>query len=156
MEPILRQLGELLLGSIPTIILLGLLYAIYTIVVHKPLVRVLSERHRLTQGAMEKARADIAAAEARTAEYERKIREARLGVFRAQEARRQKMMQARTAAVADARAKAHEQVRIAREAIEQDKAKAQMDLQSEAGRLAIEIIRSILHPVAAPAAGGRP
>ncbi len=156
MEQILRQLGELLLGSIPTIILLSLLYAIYSSVVHRPLVKVLAERRRQTEGAMEKARADIAAAEARTAEYEQKIREARVAVFRAQEARRQQILQARTAAVFDARVKAQQQVKMARQAIEQDKTKAQMDLQAEAGKLAIEIIRSILHPVAAPAAGGRP
>ena len=87
MDETLRQLGELLLGSVPTVILLALLYALYTTIVHKPLQRVLAERRSKTEGAVEKSRADIAAAEARTAEYEQKLREARAAVFRAQEAR---------------------------------------------------------------------
>src|SRR6202451_3105822 len=88
MDQTLRQLGELLLGSITTVILLAFLYALYTMVVHKPLQRVLAERRSKTEGAVEKARADIAAAEARTAEYEQRLREARAAVFKAQEARR--------------------------------------------------------------------
>ena len=96
MDETLRQLGELLLGSVPTVILLTLLYVLYTTLVHKPLQRVLAERRSKTEGAVEKSHADIAAAEARTAEYEQKLREARAAVFRAQEARRQAALQART------------------------------------------------------------
>ena len=66
-----------------------LLFVIYTVVVHKPLVKVLAERHSRTEGAVEKARADIAQAEARTAEYEQRLREARMAIFKSQEARRQ-------------------------------------------------------------------
>ena len=99
MDQTLQQLGELLLGSVPTVILLALLYALYTAIVHKPLQRVLDDRRSKTEGAIEKSRADIAAAEARTPEYEQKLREARAAVFRAQEARRQTVIQARTAAL---------------------------------------------------------
>lgn len=153
MEAILRQLGGLLLGSIPTIVLLTLLYAIYKSVVHKPLERVLQQRHDQTEGAVEKARADIAAAEARTAEYEQRLREARLAIFKQQEVRRQQAMQARAAAVAEARARAQQQVSDARAAIEQDKAAAQTVLQAEAGKLAAEIVRIVLQPVTATPAG---
>src|ERR1700685_1685536 len=110
MDDTLKQLGELLLGSVPTVILLALLYALYTAIVHKPLQRVLEERRSKTEGAVEKSRADIAAAEARTAEYEQKLREARAAVFRAQETRRQAALQARTAVAAEARTKAQAQV----------------------------------------------
>jgi len=44
MDETLRQLGELLLGSVPTVILLTLLFALYSAIVHKPLQRVLAER----------------------------------------------------------------------------------------------------------------
>jgi len=70
MDETLRQLGGLLLGSVPTIIFMVLVFGLYSSLVHKPLVRVLTERHAKTQGAVEKARADIAAAEDRTADYE--------------------------------------------------------------------------------------
>ncbi len=152
MDEILGQLGGLLLGSVPTIIFMVLLYGIYTVLVHKPLLKVLAERRGKTEGALEKARADIAAAEARTAEYEQRLREARMAVFKSQEAHRQQALQARAAALAEARARAQAQVERARAAIEQDKLAAQVGLQAESGRLAIEIIRTVLQPATA---GGR-
>jgi len=153
MDETLRQVGELLLGSIPTIILLVLLYGLYTVLVHKPLGKVLAERRSKTEGAIEKARADIASAEARTAEYEQRLREARAAIFKSQESRRQQALQVRAAAVAEARGKAQAQVEQARSAIEQDKHAAQAGLQAESGRLATEIIRVVLQP--ATAGGGR-
>ncbi len=155
MDETLRQLGGLLLGSIPTIILLLVLYGAYTLILHRPLAQVLAERHARTEGALEKARADMAAAEARTAEYEQRLREARTAVFRSQEAHRQAALQARAAAVASARARAQEQVRRARVAIENDKVAAQETLQADSARLAGEIIRRVLTPVGAPPPAGR-
>ena len=149
MDETLRQLGELLLGSVPTVILLALLYALYTVLVHKPLQRVLAERRSKTEGAVEKSRADIAAAEARTAEYEQKLREARAAVFRAQEARRQAVLQARTNALNEARTRAQTQVRTAKIDIEDDRAAAQGGLQGEVAALAQEIVRRVLQPAGA-------
>ena len=146
MDETLRQVGELLLGSIPTIIFMVLLYGIYSAVVHKPLVKVLAERRSKTEGAIEKARADIAAAEARTAEYEQRLREARIAVFKNQEALRQQALQARAAAVAEARNRAQAQVEQARAAIEKDKVAAQVGLEAESGKLAAEIILIVLRP----------
>lgn len=153
MDETLRQLGELLLGSIPTIIMLVLLYGIYSVVVHKPLSRVLADRRAKTEGAVEKARADIAAAEAKTSEYEQRLRDARLALFKSQEAGRQAALQARAAAVAAARAKAQDQVKQAREAIEREKIAAQEGLQTESTRLATEIVRTVLRPVTSGTVG---
>jgi F-type H+-transporting ATPase subunit b len=149
MDETLRQLGELLLGAVPTVILLALLYALYTAIVHKPLRRVLEERRNKTEGAVEKSRADIAAAEARTAEYGQKLREARAAVFRAQEARRQAALQARTNAVNEARTKAQAQVQAAKKDIENDRVTAQDGLQAEVEALAQEIMRRVLQPAGA-------
>src|SRR5437879_12398992 len=138
MDETLRQRGGLLRASIPTIIFMVLVYSTYTVLVHRPLVRVLAERRRKTEGAMEKARADIAAAEARTAEYEQHVRAARLAIFKAQEGRRQQALQARAAAVAEARSRAHQQLEEARATIEKEKQLAQAALQQQARALAIE------------------
>jgi F-type H+-transporting ATPase subunit b len=146
MDQTLRQLGELLLGSIPTVILLALLYALYATIVHKPLRRVLQERRSKTEGAVEKSRADIAAAEARTSEYEQRLREARATVFRAQEARRKAALDARTAALNEARNKAQAQVLAAKADIEKDRETAQGGLQKEVQALAAEIMRRVLQP----------
>jgi F-type H+-transporting ATPase subunit b len=149
MDETLQQLGELLLGSVPTVILLALLYALYTTIVHKPLQRVLAERRSKTEGAVEKSRADIAAAEARTAEYEQKLREARAAVFRAQEARLQAVLQARSSALKEARSKAQAQVQAAKKDIERDRAAAEKGLPADAGALAEEIVRRVLQPAGA-------
>jgi F-type H+-transporting ATPase subunit b len=151
MDETLRQLGELLLGSVPTVILLALLYALYTAIVHKALRRVLEERRGKTEGAVEKSRADIAAAEARASEYEQRLREARATVFRAQEARRKAALDTRTAALSEARNKAQAQVQTAKADIQKDREVAQAGLQAETQTLAAEIIRRML----APAGAGR-
>jgi len=149
MEETLRQLGELLLGAVPTVILLALLYALYATIVHKPLRRVLDERRSKTEGAVEKSRADIAAAEARTTEYEQRLREARATVFRAQEARRKAALDARTAALHQAREQAQAQVQAAKADIENDREAAQTGLQAQAQMLATEIMRRVLEPAGA-------
>jgi F-type H+-transporting ATPase subunit b len=149
MDETFRQISELLLGSIPTIIFFLLLYGLYIALVHKPLMRVLAERRARTHGAIEKARADITLAERRTAEYEQKLRDARIAILKAQEARRALATKARDAAVAQARTQSQAQVQRAKAAIEQDKQAAQTTLDSEAGRLASEIIRIVLEPAMA-------
>jgi F-type H+-transporting ATPase subunit b len=149
MDETLRQLGGLLLGSVPTIILLALLYLLYTIIVHKPLRRVLDERRSKTEGAVEKSRADIAAAEARTSEYEQRLREARAALFRAQEARRRAALDARAAAMHEARIQAQAQVEAAKADIEKDRQAAQTGLQGQVQALATEIMRRVLQPAGA-------
>ncbi|MGE5081754.1 MAG: ATP synthase F0 subunit B [Acidobacteriota bacterium] len=146
MDQTLQQLGELLLGAVPTVILVALLYVLYKGIVHQPLQRVLAERRSKTEGAIEKSRADIAAADARTSEYEQRLREARAAVFRAQEARRQAAIQARANAVNEARSKAQTQVQAAKANIENDRLAAEQGLQGQAAALAKEIARRVLQP----------
>lgn len=158
MDQTLHQLGGLLLGAIPTVVLLLLLYVLYHYIVYRPLVRVLVERRERTEGAVEKARADIAAAEAKALEYEDRLREAKIAIFKAQEARRQQVQQARAAVVAQARVKSDAQVKEAKAGISNDVEIARTGLKTEVERLANEIIRTILHPESAgsaPATGGQ-
>ena len=156
MDETLRQIGELLLGSVPTIIFFLILFGLYTALVHKPLSRVLGERYARTQGAIEKARADVAAAEARTAEYEQQLRDARVRQFKLLEARRAKASQLRADAAEQARTAARAQLDQAGAAIGKEQETAKNTLEAEAGRLATEIIRSILEPATGQApAGGR-
>ena len=154
MDETLQQLGDLLLRSIPTIILFVVVYVGYRLIVHKPLLRMLAERHARTQGAIEKARADVAAAEAKTAAYEQQLREASLSVFRAQEARRHKALQLRTEILNEARQQAANKIAEARKGIEVDAEAAKANLQAEAERLANEVVAAVLRP-AALAGGAR-
>lgn len=146
MDETLRQLGGLLLGAVPTVILFTLLYGLYNAIVHKPLARTLQERRNKTEGAIEKSRADVAAADARTAEYEQRLREARAAVFRAQEARRKAALDARAQAIEQSRVKAQAEVQAAKAEIQKETEAAQSGLQAEAQTLAIEIMRRVLQP----------
>ncbi len=158
MDQTVKQLGELLLGAVPTATLLLLLYLLYHVLVHKPLGKVLAERRSRTEGAIEKARADIAAAEAKATLYEEQLREAKAAIYKGQEARRQQAQQARAAAVAEARKKADAQVKDAKAALQQDVEAAKTTLRTEVERLSNEIIRTVLSAAGAghaPAAGGQ-
>lgn len=158
MDQTLKQLGELLLGAIPTVVLLLVLYGLYHAIVHKPLETVLAERRKRTQGAIEQARADIAAAAARANEYEARLREARLAVFKTLDTRRKQALDARAAAVAQAREQAQKQVAQAKAQLEQDSAAARTTLHSDSDRIANQIIAAILQPAGsgpATVAGGR-
>ena len=144
MEQTFRQLGELLLGAIPTMVLLLTLYGFYHIVVHKPLEAILAERRKRTQGAVEQARADIAAAAQRASEYETRLFEARLAVFKALDQRRKQALDVRAAAVAQARERAQQQIAQAKAQLEQESATARATLQTESDRIATQIIGTIL------------
>ncbi len=136
-------------------LMLAVLYIFYNFLVYRPLTAVLAERRSRTEGAMQKARADIAAAEARTADYEQRLREARQKIFKNQEARRHQASQLRSQAVNQARAKAQDQVKQARAGMEEDKQQAMSKLQSDAERLASDIVRTVLRPLQAPSEVGR-
>jgi F-type H+-transporting ATPase subunit b len=156
MDETLRQLGELLLRSIPTVIFLLVVYVGYRFIVHRPLARVLQERYSRTEGAIEKARADIAAADAKTAEYEQRLRQAKVALFKAQEARRNQALQLRADILNSAREQASAKVREARAALERDIQSAKTVLEHESERLATEIISTLLKPISAaqtPAGG---
>jgi F-type H+-transporting ATPase subunit b len=143
---------------VPTIVLFVVAYLSYRYIVHGRLEQVLKERYARTEGAIEQARADIAAAEAKTAEYEHRLREAKVSIFKVQEARRAEALKTRAAAVADARELASAEVAQARARLEQELATAKAQLQPQAERLAGEVIRTILKPVAVaqyPAGGGQ-
>ncbi|ABF43337.1 H+-transporting two-sector ATPase, B/B' subunit [Candidatus Koribacter versatilis Ellin345] len=158
MDLILKQLGDLLLGAIPTVVMLLLLYGLYHVILHKPLQRILAERHTRTEGAVQRARADIAAAEAKTAEYEQKLRDARMTIFKGQEERRKMAEKARAAAMADARTKAEAKVAEAKKGIHAESEAAQVGLRAEADRLANEIVAALLRPLGGayrPSAGGQ-
>jgi F-type H+-transporting ATPase subunit b len=158
MDETLRQLGGLLLGSVPTIFLFLITYFSYRVLVHGKLESVLQERYQRTEGATEKAHADLAAAEAKTSEYEQRLREARVAIFKALEERRQKALATRAELIAQARHGAQQQVEQARERVHEELEAAKRQLLPQSERLAAEVIRTILKPVAiaqSPAGGSR-
>ena len=154
MDKILTQLGGLLLGAVPTVLLLITLMVLYKLILHNKLVEVLAERRARTEGAIQKAKADLAAAEAKTTEYENRLREAKIALYNTREARRKQLLDARATTIAEARAAADARVKEARAAIEKDVQTARGTLGAESEKLAAEIVRVVLAPRRAPAAGG--
>jgi len=157
MDETLRQLGELALGSVPTVILFVAIWILYRVVVHNALVHALSERRSKTVGAVENARTEVALADKRTAEYEQKIREARLAVAKSLETKRQQILEQKTMAIAEARRAAEAMIASARVQIQKEADIAKVRIESESSNLAKEIIRTILRAGSGakqPAAGG--
>ena len=155
MDKLVNQIGELLLGSIPTIVLFLLTCAMYNFIVHRKLMAVLGERRARTEGAVEKAKRDIAAAETKAAEYDERIRQARVAVLKGAEERRRQILEARAKTLAEAKAAADSQVKAARAALEKEVAEARTGLQAQAEALCIIIMRTVLKPAgAAMPAGG--
>ena len=93
MDELLRQLEALAIGAIPTLVLFIVLVLAYRYILYRPLMKVRAERRERTAGAMEKARLAIAAADARSQEYEAKLRAARSEIFR----HREQLLQQRNA-----------------------------------------------------------
>src|SRR5271168_4889610 len=144
MDETLHQLGGLLLGSVPTIILFLFIVILYRFLVYGPLTRVLAERRARTQGAIEQAEAATAAAAAKTQEYEAQLRAARTKIFTARQDLQQFWNHERDSAVADAQETARKQVDEAKMALQAETSVAHRTIEGSVDELASEILRVIL------------
>lgn len=144
MDQILNQLGELVLGSVPTMVLFVLLVVAYGLLVRRPLDKVLSERRARTSGAVEQARGAIAAAEAETSVYEDKLRAAKAEIFHARERKLKIWAEQREAALADAREIAQRRVQDARKELEQSAEAARHQIEEMSTQLSAQILNAVL------------
>jgi F-type H+-transporting ATPase subunit b len=144
MQAILNQLGDLVLGSVPTAVFFLILLAAYQVLVRKPMEKVLADRHGRTGGAMDDAKAAIAAAETKTTEYETRLRDARSEIFNARAARQKAASDARDKALAEARTAAQHRIGIAREAVERSGAEAKVQIETQAAALSQQVMAAIL------------
>jgi F-type H+-transporting ATPase subunit b len=141
---LLYQLGGLVLGSVPTMVLFILLVIAYNLLVQKPLRRTLEERRIRTTGAVEQARGAISAAEAETAVYEAKLRAARADIMAARELRLQQWQKDRDAAVMAARDIAQAKIRAAKAEIEASAQVARTQIEGATAQLSESILRAVL------------
>lgn len=146
---LLQQLGDLVLGSVPTMILFLITMGAYVALVHVPLRRTLRERAARTQGVMEHANATIAAAEAKAAEYEERLRSARAAIFNERHQRLHQVRQDSELALADTRADAQERITDALLEIEKSAAAARLQLEESIEGLAAGAMRAVLPPASA-------
>ena len=148
MQVILQQLGTMFVGAIPTLLLFIVLVLAYQFLVQGPLTATLARRRALTEGAMEDAQKAIADAEARTAEYSAKLRQARAEVYKVREQRVKQWNAERDAQLDVARKAAGQKVSQARAELEAEAAAARQTIQGTVGELAGQVVRAVM-PVAA-------
>ena len=144
MDQILNQLGELVLGSVPTMVLFILLVAAYGFLVRRPLDRVLAERRARTSGALEQARNAVGAAESETAAYEEKLRAAKAEIFQARDQMLKQWNAERDAALAQVRQHMQERVRGARQEIEQSAQDTRLQIVALSDDLSSRVIKAVL------------
>ncbi|HTZ89349.1 MAG TPA: ATP synthase F0 subunit B [Alloacidobacterium sp.] len=155
MDVIFKQLGDLLVGSVPTAIIFILLVLAYRFLLYGPLTRTLAERRERTQGALEKASVAIAAADAKAQEYEAKLRAARAEIFKHREQLMQQWNAERDRALASARLAAQERVRAAESTLKAQAVDARKQIEGSTEQLASQILRAILPAGMAPMEGAR-
>jgi F-type H+-transporting ATPase subunit b len=148
MQDIVQQVGALLLGAIPTVLLFIVLVLSYQFLVQGPLSKTLAERRARTEGAVEEAHKAIAKAEARAAEYADKLRQARAEIYKLREQRTKQRNAEREAALDAARKAAGAKVSQAKAELETETAQARQAIQGSAAELANQVVRAVL-PLAA-------
>ena len=144
MDKILNQLGELVLGSVPTILLFIALVVAYGVLVRRPLDKVLAERRARTSGAIEQAKGAIAAAEAETSVYEDKLRAAKSEIFQARDQKLKQWNAERDAALEQVRQATQDQIKTARLEIEQSAAAARVQIEGLSSELSAQILKAVL------------
>src|ERR1700679_385973 len=144
MDETLHQLEGLLLGSVPPIFLFLLIVILYRLLVYGPLTRVLNERRERTEGAIEQANAAMAAAAAKTQEYEAQLRAARSRIFQARQLKQQQWTRERDNAIAEAHAAAQRQVDEAKSALQAQTDASHATIKDSIDELAKEILAAIL------------
>jgi F-type H+-transporting ATPase subunit b len=144
MVEILQQVGDLMLGALPTSALFIALVLAYQFLVQGPLTRTLQERRARTEGAIEDAHRAIAQAEARAAEYANKLRKARAEIFGIREQRIKQWNAERDAALDAARKAAGIRVSQAKADLETEAGKAREAILASSGDLAGRVVRAVL------------
>lgn len=146
MDKLLTQLGGLILGSVPTVVLFLLLLVAYAFLVRRPLDRILVERRARTTGAVEQAKGAISAAEAETAVFEDKLRAAKREIFEERDRKRKQWADERDRALEQVRATTQDKVKAARETLEQSASVARQQIETMSGELSAQILKAVLPP----------
>jgi len=149
MDAMLQALGRILLGAVPTFLLVILLHFYLKSMFFKPLEKVLRQRYEATEGARKLARQSLEQAAAKTASYEAQLRAAKAQMYQAQEQLHKQLQEREAAAVAEARQHAEAAVKLAKTQLASDVEAAKASLAADSESLANQIAESILRRTAA-------
>jgi F-type H+-transporting ATPase subunit b len=144
MQEIFQQLQGFFVGAVPTSLLFIVLVLAYQFLVQGPLTAALKERRARTEGAVEAAHEAIAKAEARAADYDARLRQARAEIFRAREERIKHWSAERDAALDAARKAAGGRVSQAKSELDAEAEQARRVVQASVSDLASQVVRAVL------------
>ena len=141
---IFRQLGQLFLQAVPTVILVFLFYLFLRWSFFAPLDQAMKERAALIEGARAEAAQLEAEAKQELDTYNQRLTEARRQIFVEQEQARDAVLEERARLLKAMRARTGEEVAEAKKRIAAEHAAAQRELQNQIPELAQQIARSII------------
>ena len=146
--PAFAESGGNIISPDGSLIFILILFLIFVFVLNRllfrPISRVLDERQTLIEGSANQARASRRRYDAKLAEYESTIRQARADGYRRVEQERAAALEHRRGVIEDAKQQAHELIANARQEIEKQAAQARIALESEGRQIAQRISRTIL------------
>jgi F-type H+-transporting ATPase subunit b len=144
MDPTLKQLTELLLRAVPTMLLLVFLTVYLKYAFFRPLERILEKRNDETEGARRLAERAFAAADQKASEFEKALQVARMDLHSEQEAQRKRWLADQARAIAEARAHAEARIEEARRELAEETERATAELAVQARALAKQIVENML------------
>lgn len=154
MSEIFRELGHLFLQSVPTLILVFVLYVILDRLFFRPVNAVLKERAHETLGALGRAREQAAATDSKAKDYEERLQAARQNVYRQRETERRMSLAAREAALQKARQQTEVMVQEGQAKLAQEAAGVKAELESASRPLAEMIAQDLVGPKSTASGGG--
>ena len=155
MSDLIHQLGDLLLGAVPVILIVVIFYLVLRSLFFKPILQVMAERQALTIGAQKAAESAQAATAAKVKQYDEALRQAKAKVYLEQEAERKKLLEERAAFLKEARSKSSAEVTQAKERVTGELQSAKNDIEATASQLALEIARRVLQGSSGPGGSTR-
>ena len=141
---ILRQLGNLFLQAVPTVIIVFVFYLFMRWAFFTPIQKAMAEREAKIDGARKDAAAVQAAANQDLQNYDEALKKARAEIYAEQEQARQAILQERSKNLKAMRSLAQKEVAEGKKKIEAEMAAARKEIEASAPAMAAEIARSVL------------
>lgn len=133
-----------MLNGLPTFFLVLILAIIFRFLYIKPLDKVLSERHRLTEGAREAAEESLRNADSKIAGYQEALNQARAEIYREQAAYLQQIHAEQAEQIKEARRQTEQRVSAIKLSLAQEADAAREGLEAQAQILAGQIASTVL------------
>ena len=141
---ILRQLGNLFLQAVPTVVIVFIFYLFMRWAFFTPIQKAMAEREAKIEGARKDAAAVQAAANQDLQNYDEALKKARAEIYAEQEQARQAILQERSKNLKAMRTLAQKEVAEGKKKIEAEMSAARKEIEASAPAMAAEIARSVL------------